>query len=73
MSERIFVHEFTAVCALGMGKTEITKNLGEGIGPGMRLSDQWRKNGAQAFLGHVDAELRPVPIGRHDTHPAYIL
>ncbi len=73
MSERIFVHDYTAVCALGKGKTEMTKNLKSGIGPGMRSSDKWRKNGAIAFLGHVDAELRPVPILRHDTRNNRIL
>lgn len=73
MSERIFVHEYTAVCALGNGNAEITKNLRDGIGPGMRLSCKWRKNGAQAFLGHVDADLSPVPIGRHDTRNNRIL
>jgi 3-oxoacyl-[acyl-carrier-protein] synthase-1 len=73
MSERIFVHEYTAVCALGNGNAEITKNLRDGIGPGMRLSGKWRKNGAQAFLGHVDAGLSPVPIGRHDTRNNRIL
>lgn len=73
MSERIYVHEYTAVCALGKGKSEISKNLGEGVGPGMRASDRWRKNGAQAFLGHVDEALCPVPIHRHDTRNNRIL
>jgi len=73
MSDRIFVHHYTAVCALGKGRTEISKNLGDGVGPGMRASDRWRKKAGQAFLGHVDAELRPVPIIRHDTRNNRIL
>ncbi len=73
MKARIYIQDYSATCALGRGLAEIGGRLEAGESPGMRITTQWRRKDAPAFVGTVLGELAPVLIPGHDTRNNRIL
>lgn len=73
MKDRVYIHDFSALCAAGRGPAEILRTMRTGESPGMAYSTHWRKRGAPAFIGQVSGELRRVEIAGHDTRNNRIL
>jgi 3-oxoacyl-[acyl-carrier-protein] synthase-1 len=73
MNSRTFIHDFSAVCAMGRGKAALTASLRRAEGPGMGPSSHWRRRGAPAFVGAVTGDLPAISMPGHDTRNNRIL
>jgi len=73
MKHRIFIQDFSALCAMGRGKTALLEAIRSADSPGMRFSDAWRRHGASAFVGMVEGEFPAIALKGHDTRNNRIL
>lgn len=73
MRDRIFIHDFTANCALGRSRAELQEGLRTGESPGMQVSTHWRRHSEPAFIGMTPGEFPPVTVPGYDTRNNRIL
>ncbi len=73
MRQRVFIQDFSALCAMGRGKAALLDALRLGASPGMGSSHGWRRHGAAAFVGTVEGDFPAIDIKGHDTRNNRIL